>query len=212
MNITKEVLEIEDSLNKRITKKLNLELDTKSKKLNNAMEDLESKMSSNKDLMFDKEYVKVKKDTFNSMKKVIDETKKVMEVQPKLAKAFNDVNNYAQSYNALKVEKENVEKEMGLLRIQNFKLKKENQKLTDYIKDILEIVKEFFKTMLRRGNEDIKNETVIEVKGFYDTDDFKQEDVYDIGKDTTKEQELFDYADINKNYYKDKKDDFDISI
>lgn len=62
------------------------------------MEDLENKMTSNKETIFDKEYVKVKKDTFNSMKKVIDETKKVMELQPKIQKVYNEVDEYAKSY------------------------------------------------------------------------------------------------------------------
>ena len=57
---------------KKITRKLNLELDSKNKKLSNAMDKLESKMETNKETIFDKEYVKVKKDTFDSMKNVIE--------------------------------------------------------------------------------------------------------------------------------------------
>ena len=48
--------------------------------------------------------------------------------------------------------------------------------------------------------------------------DFNSNDVYDIGVGTTKEDELFDYADIS-SYYKTKKDidrgkndDFEISL
>ncbi len=39
---------------KKINKKLNLELESKNKKLNGAMEDLETKMTSNKEAIFDK--------------------------------------------------------------------------------------------------------------------------------------------------------------
>lgn len=61
---------------KKITRKLNLELTSKNEKLTKSMEELESKMSSNKETIFDKDYVKVKKDTFDSMNKVIEQTKK----------------------------------------------------------------------------------------------------------------------------------------
>ena len=43
------------------------------------MNEFEEKMKTAKNTLIDKEYVKVRKDTFNSMKNVIKETKKVME-------------------------------------------------------------------------------------------------------------------------------------
>ena len=65
---------------KKITRKLNIELTSKNEKLNKSMLELEQKMESNKETIFDKEYIKVKKDTFDSMNKVIEQTKKVMEI------------------------------------------------------------------------------------------------------------------------------------
>lgn len=44
------------------------------------MEELENKMCSNKKTIFDKEYIKVKKDIFDSMKKGIEQTKRVIEI------------------------------------------------------------------------------------------------------------------------------------
>jgi len=46
---------------KRITKKINQELDIKNNKLNNALNDFEDRMKSSKNAIFDKEYIKVKK-------------------------------------------------------------------------------------------------------------------------------------------------------
>lgn len=43
-----------------------------------------------------------KKDTFNSMNKVIEQTKKVMEMQPKIQKVYITVDEYAKSYKYLK--------------------------------------------------------------------------------------------------------------
>jgi len=93
---------------KKITRKLNLEIESKNNKLNNAMEELEQKMETSKETMFDKEYVKVKKDTFDSMNKVIKETKKVVELQPKIKKVYDEVNTYAKSYKQLEKENDNI--------------------------------------------------------------------------------------------------------
>lgn len=109
---------------KKITRKLNVELNAKNNKLTSAMEDLEAKISTNKETIFDKEYVKVKKDTFDSMKKVITETKKVMEIQPKIQKVYNEVDTYAKSYKNLEIENDNIKKEMKYLRNRNYKLEK----------------------------------------------------------------------------------------
>ena len=60
------------------------------------------------------------------------------------------------------------------------------------------------------GNKDAKDRATVEIKDFYDNEDIKQNEVYDIAIDTDKEQELFDYAEIERYYKKDKSDDFDM--
>ncbi len=191
---------------KKITRKLNIELTSKNEKLNKSMEELQNKMTSNKETIFDKEYVKVKKDTFDSMNKVIEQTKKVMEIQPKIQKVYNEVDEYAKSYKYLEKENDNIKKEVKYLKIKNQKLEQENNNLISYIKAILKAIKEFFRKVLQLGNEKTKQATVTEIKDYYDNEDFNKDDIYDIAKDTDKEEELFDYADIDKFYSKD--DDF----
>ena len=95
----------------------------------------------------------------------------------------------------------------------------ENNKLRNYIEAILEAIKKFFRKILQFGNEYAKDETTIEVKDYYDNNDFDSKDVYDISKGTTKENELFDYAGVpsylktSKKIYNDKeKDDFEMSL
>lgn len=191
---------------KKITKKLNLELDTKNKKLNGAMEDLENQMGSNKELIFDKEYVKVKKDTFNSMKKVIDETKKVMEIQPKIMRVYNEVDEYAKSYKFLETENNNIKKEVKYLRTRNYKLEQEKDNLITYIKAILKAIKDFLRELLMIGNERVKSRTMEEIKEYYEQEDFTKDDVVDIAINTDKEDELFDYIGVDKSYEKEETD------
>lgn len=188
---------------KKITRKLNVELTSKNEKLNNSMKELEEKMESNKDTLFDKEYVKVKKDTFDSMNKVIDQTKKVMEIQPKIQKVYNEVDTYAKSYKYLEKENENIQKEVKYLKIRNQKLEQENNSLNSYIRTILKVIKDFFRELLHIGSKEVKEATTEQIKEYYDNDDFEQDDIYDIAVDTDKEDELFEYADIDKFYSKD---------
>ncbi len=191
---------------KKITKKLNLELDNKNKKLNGAMEDLENQMNSNKETMFDKEYVKVKKDTFNSMKKVIDETKKVMEIQPKIMRVYNEVDEYAKSYKFLETENNNIKKEVKYLRNRNYKLEQEKDNLMTYIKAILKAIKEFLRELLMIGSERVKARTTEEIKEYYEQEDFTKDDVVDIAINTDKADELFDYIGVDRYYEKEEKD------
>ena len=134
------------------------------------------------------------------MNKVIEQTKKVMEMQPKIQKVYNEVDEYAESYKYLEKENENIQKEVKYLRIKNQKLEQENNNLVSYIRAILKAIKHFFRELLQIGNDKVKEATTNEIKDYYDKEDFDKDDVYDIAIDTTKEEELFDYADID-NYY-----------
>ena len=158
-------------------------------------------------------YVKVKKDTFDTMNKAIKETKKVMEMQPKIEQLYHEVDTYVTSYQSLEKENKNIKKEIANLQRRNENLKSQNNFLTDYIHTLIEIIKEFFRKLLKQDNEKIKDITADKVKEHYDDSIFQKEDVIDVAKDTTKEKELFDYAGIEYYHAKRKdKDDFEISI
>ena len=96
----------------------------------------------------DKEHIKIKKDTFESMNKVIAESKKVMEMQPKLKRVYDEIDNYAKDYKSLERQNDNIKKEVNYLKNKNQKLEAENQNLMDYIKYILSVVKDFFRDIL----------------------------------------------------------------
>lgn len=178
-----------------------------------AIYEFEEKMKATKNIPFNKIRVLVEKETFDSMNNVISETKKVMEFQPKLEQLFDEVNNYTKSHQTL--EKEN---KVLTNRVNN--LTKENNTLKERLKSILKAIKTFFRQLLLIGNELTKAITTSEIKDYFDDKQFSVNDVYDISKEITKEDELFDYVGI-PNYYKiekknhndkDKKDDFDLII
>ncbi len=206
---------------KRMTRMLNKDLTIKHEKLNNSLLKLEDNMKSNKDLLLDKEHVKIKKETFENIKDVISETKEVLKVQPKLESAFAKVDHFNKSYTVLENETKKYKKEISILNKQNEALEKENRSLKDIIKNLLERIKNFFRGLLLDGDKYTKAVTVDEIEKYYDRKDFDNKDVYHIAKETTEEEELFDYASIPdymksfKNKYskindKNRDDDFEL--
>ena len=205
---------------KKTTRYYENKVETINKRLDNAMTDFEEKMKTTENTIIDKEYVKVRKDTFDSMQNVIKETKKAIEFQQKLEFLFNEVDTYTKSHQTLEKENQNMQREIISLKTRNHNLTEENNNLDSYIKAIFKAIKHFFRELLQIGNEKIKEATTSEIKDFYDNNNFDSNDVYEISKGTTKEDELFDYANIpdyyktrkkSHNYEKDK-DDYDLSM
>ncbi len=204
---------------KKTTRYYENKVETINKRLDNAMTDFEEKMKTTKNTIIDKEYVKVRKDTFDSMQNVIKETKKAMEFQPKLESLFNEVDTYTKSHQSLEKENQNMQREIKSLKTRNHNLTEENNNLKTYIKAILEAIKHFFRELLQIGNDKTKEATTSEIKDYYDNQEFDMYDVKDISKGTTKEDELFDYADVpsyfktsKKSHNEKDKEDFDLSL
>ena len=204
---------------KKTTRYLENKVITINKGLDNAVNDFEEKMKTTKSTFIDKEYVRVKKDTFDSMKNVIKESKKVMEFQPKMEQLFNEVETFTKSHQTLEKENNNLQREVKALTTRNQNLTKENNNLKDYLKAILDAIKHFFRELLQIGNDKTKDRTTSEIKDYYDNKDFDSNDVYDISKGTSKEDELFDYAKVpsylktHKNYDMEyDKDEYEISL
>lgn len=79
--------------------------------------------------LLNKEYVKIKKDTFDSMNNVIKESKKVMDMQPKLNYSYKEIDYCSYSYRSIERQKNNLENEIEYLQYKNEKLENENRTL-----------------------------------------------------------------------------------
>ena len=108
--------------------------------------------------------------------------------------------------------------EIDSLKEKNYELQRENNKLKSFVEAILTAIKQFFRKILLHGDEVSKDLTTGEIKDYYDKNDFTKKDVMDISKGTSKEDELFDHADIpewyktyRKSSHKDK-DDYGMSL
>ena len=73
------------------------------------------------------------------------------------------------------------------------KLAEKNNNLIDFIKYLLEILKDFFRRILLSKNESDKNKTINILKECYEKDLYNSYDLIDISKDTDKEIEVNDF-------------------
>ena len=206
---------------KQLTKKLNHELNAKSDRLDKAMSEFEEQMKTNKKIPFDNKHVILEKETFDSMNNVINESKKVMELQPKLQTIFNKVDSYANSYKSLEKENQKYRKEISKLEYENQNLEQENRSLIYRLSELFQLLKKFLRKLLQKGNDYTKNETTEIVKDCYDENEFDMNDVVRISRGTTKQDELFEYVDAPnylksrvKNYdeYENNKDDYEMCL
>lgn len=198
---------------KKTTKYYENKVETINKKLDDAMNDFDEKMKTTKNIPFDKKHVIVEKDTFDSMNNVIKETKKVAEFQPKMEQLFNEVDNFTKSHQSLEKENQKYKKEVSKLETENKKLKNENRNLIYRLNELFQLLKKFLRKLLQRGNDYTKDETSEVIKNCYDNNGFDMKDVITISRGTTKQDELFDYANA-PDYYKEivktyDKDEYD---
>ena len=180
----------------------------------------EERMKTNKKIPFDNKHVILEKETFDSMNNVIKESKKVMELQPKLQAIFNQVDSYANSYKSLEKENQKYKKKISKLEKENQNLEQENRSLIYRLNELFQLLRKFLRKLLQRGNDYTKEETALVVKDCYDNSEFDMGDVVRISKGTTKQDELFEYVEA-PDYYKERvrdydeneynKDDFDLS-
>ena len=172
-------------------------------------------MKTSKSLPFDKKHIIVDKETFESMNKVIDESKKIKEIEPKIKTIFEEINSFSTNYKTMEKENQKYKREITKLEKDNNKLEKENNSLIYQISKLFELLKKFLRKLLLRGNEYTKEETSNIVKECYNNEDFEMIDVVHISRGTTKQEELFDYVNA-PDYYKEsmthyEKDDPDLS-
>lgn len=81
-------------------------------------------MKTTKNIPFNKNQVIVNKDIFDTMNKIVKESKKVVELQLKINEVFNEINSYASGYKTLENENKNIKREVQVLEYKNNQLEK----------------------------------------------------------------------------------------
>ena len=104
---------------KKITSNLEKELTKKENNLEKSINNLEEQLKSNKPIMFDKESVKVKKETLECMNQVIKDAKKIEEMQPKITNTFNSMKKFSDTLSETHKENKTLNNELSSLHLRN---------------------------------------------------------------------------------------------
>ena len=132
-------------------------------------------------------------ESYHILLKYLDLYTKEIQNQVIYQNFFNDLDDYIFNYKELEKEYNYSQKVIDNLEEDCEKLEQNNNNLIDFIKNILEMLKEFFRRILLSKNEVDKNKTVNILKECYEKELYNSYDLMDISKDTDKEIEVNDF-------------------
>ena len=132
-------------------------------------------------------------ESFHILLKYLDLYTKEIQNQVIYQNFFNDLDDYIFNYKELEKEYNHSQKVIDNLEEECEKLEQNNNNLIDFIKHILEMLKDFFRNILLSKNEVDKNKTINILKECYEKDLYNSNDLIEISKDTDKEIEVNDF-------------------
>ncbi len=132
-------------------------------------------------------------ESYHILLKYLDLYTKEIQNQVIYQNFFNDLDDYIFNYKELEKEYNYSQKVIDNLEKECEKLAEKNNTLIDFIKHLLEILKDFFRRILLSQNEVEKNKTINILKDCYEKDLYNSYDLMNISKDTDKEIEVNDF-------------------
>lgn len=142
-------------------------------------------------------------EVYHILLKYLDLYTKEIQNQVVYQNFFNDLDDYIFNYKALEKEYEHSQKVIDNLEEECVKLEQENSNLIDFIKNLLQMVKEFFRTILLSKDEIKKEETINILKHCYKNNLYNSRDLIKISNGTDKEIEINNFIDkesLEKDY------------
>ena len=132
-------------------------------------------------------------ESYHILLKYLDLYTKEIQNQVIYQNFFNDLDYYIFNYKELEKEYNHSQKVIDNLEEECEKLDQNNNNLIEFIKYILEMLKDIFRRILLSKNESDKNKTINILKDCYEKDLYNSYDLIDISKNTDKEIEVNDF-------------------
>ena len=132
-------------------------------------------------------------ESYHILLKYLDLYTKEIQNQVIYQNFFNDLDDYIFNYKELEKEYNHSQKVIDNLEEECEKLEQNNNNLIGFIRQILEMLKDFFRRIILSKNENDKNKTINILKECYEIDFYNYYDLIDISKDTYKEIEVNDF-------------------
>ena len=132
-------------------------------------------------------------ESYHILLKYLDLYTKEIQNQVIYQNFLNDLDDYIFNYKELEKEYNYSQKVIDNLEEECEKLDQNNNNLIEFIKYILEMLKDIFRRILLSKNESDKNKTINILKDCYEKDLYNSYDLIDISKNTDKEIEVNDF-------------------
>ena len=132
-------------------------------------------------------------ESYHILLKYLDLYTKEIQNQVIYQNFFNDLDDYIFNYKELEKEYNHSQKVIDNLEEECDKLEQNNNNIIDFIKHLLEMLKDFFRRILLSKNEVDKNKTINILKECYEKELYNSYDLIDISKNTDKEIEVNDF-------------------
>lgn len=132
-------------------------------------------------------------ESYHILLKYLDLYTKEIQNQVIYQNFLNDLDDYIFNYKELEKEYNHSQKVIDNLEEECEKLDQNNNNLIEFIKYILEMLKDIFRRILLSKNESDKNKTINILKDCYEKDLYNSYDLIDISKNTDKEIEVNDF-------------------
>lgn len=132
-------------------------------------------------------------ESYHILLKYLDLYTKEIQNQVIYQNFFNDLDDYIFNYKELEKEYNHSQKVIDNLEEECEKLDQNNNNLIEFIKYILEMLKDIFRRILLSKNESDKNKTINILKDCYEKNLYNSYDLIDISKNTDKEIEVNDF-------------------
>ena len=140
---------------KKITSNLEKELTKKESNLEKSINNLEEQLKTNKPILFDKDSVKVKKETLDCMNQVIKDAKKIEEMQPRMESTFKSMKNFSDTLSETSKKNISLNKEIDNIKLRNQSLESQIgglRETIDYLQVIIEAIIEFVYQLFHNFN------------------------------------------------------------
>lgn len=116
---------------------------------------------------------------------------------------YEDLSKQVCSYEEFEIKYNNSQRELDYISNEYDNLKSKLNEFKDFIKQILQLLKQFFRDILLSKNEDNKIEIIKVIKDCYDNDLYNYTDLRDISSNTDYEEEidkLINSIEVQKDY------------
>jgi len=182
---------------KRITKRLDQKLVMRRYDLNEDYAYLQKELNSNK---YKKNKVVLTKEVYVVLTEFLQKARKYFNDLYQNEKLYKELSEHSLSYKQLEQLNDNIQSEVNYFQDSYNQLKDNFDLFKNFIRLLLQRLKDMFKKILHIGNDTEKEQVITEIKEYYNNDLYDENDLFYITENTSKENEINYFIQKEREY------------